>query len=251
MNHEEGPEHNRCCLISKIIERLSWIPWQRSPYVLLALEERQGRIRSAEVHCALWNSTLKQHQGREEERVEVWRGGVGDTQVEISGAAQPVFFFLFLFSFTLVSWKREHKRNTPESGLQSNYFEQWKKKEVKGEWEREKCMRIAILSYSLHTGCITTSLKKSLRHNKTDCIITFFFFPLQGAFLLLFTPPPKRSMYCWSTLWWEQKKKKERKERKAEQGCEEREDTVNTHFCQGILVKKSKETKGADGWRWS
>lgn len=22
-------------------------------------------------------------------------------------------------------------------------------------------------------------------------------------------------------------------------------------FCQGILVKKSKETKGADGWRWS
>lgn len=79
-------------------------------------------------------------------------------------------------------------------------------------------MRIAILSYSLHTGCITTSLKKSLRHNKTDCIITFFFFPLQGAFLLLFTPPPKRSMYCWSTLWWEQKKKKGEKRKESGAG---------------------------------
>lgn len=42
-----------------------------------------------------------------------------------------------------------------------------------------------------------------------------------------------------------------KKKRKAEPGQEEREGTVNSHFCQGILVKKSKETKGADGWRWS
>lgn len=59
-----GPKHNRCCLISKIIERQGWIPWQLSPYVLLELEEHQGRIRSAEVNCALWNSMLKQHHGR-------------------------------------------------------------------------------------------------------------------------------------------------------------------------------------------
>lgn len=26
VNHEEGPEHNRCCLISKIIERQGWVP---------------------------------------------------------------------------------------------------------------------------------------------------------------------------------------------------------------------------------
>lgn len=26
VNGEEGPEHNRCCLISKIIERQGWIP---------------------------------------------------------------------------------------------------------------------------------------------------------------------------------------------------------------------------------
>lgn len=35
-------------------------------------------------------------------------------------------------------------------------------------------MPIAVLSYGLHTGCVTTSPEKSLRHNKTDCIITFF-----------------------------------------------------------------------------
>lgn len=40
-------------------------------------------------------------------------------------------------------------------------------------------MPIAVLSYSLHTGCVTTSPEKSLRHNKTDCIITFF--PLTGC----------------------------------------------------------------------
>lgn len=89
------------------------------------------------MHAALWNSTLKQHQGREEEvkvcvcvcegkrrrrrRRKGEVGGCGDTQVEISGAVQPVFFSL---SFTLVSWKREQKRYTPESRLQSNYFEQ-------------------------------------------------------------------------------------------------------------------------------
>lgn len=44
-------------------------------------------------------------------------GGV-DAQVEISGAAQPVLLF------TLVSWKHEQKHYTPESRLQSNYFEQ-------------------------------------------------------------------------------------------------------------------------------
>lgn len=81
-----------------------------------ALEERLGRIRSAEVHCALWNSTLKRRQGRE--RGEGRGGGGGGAQVEISGAAQPVFLF------TLVSWKHEQKRYTPESRLQSNYFEQ-------------------------------------------------------------------------------------------------------------------------------
>lgn len=81
-------------------------------------------------------------------------------------------------------------------------------------------MRIAILSYSLHTGCITTSLKKSLRHNKTDCIITFFF-PLQGAFLLLFTSPPKRSMYSAAGVHSDGKKKKrknEKRKKKAEPG---------------------------------
>lgn len=45
-------------------------------------------------------------------------GGGVDAQVEISGAAQPVLLF------TLVSWKHEQKHYTPESRLQSNYFEQ-------------------------------------------------------------------------------------------------------------------------------
>lgn len=156
-----GAQHNRCCLISKIIEWQGSVPWQRSPYELLTLEECQGRIRSAKVRCTLWNSTLKQHQGERRE------GGVfSGAQVEISGTAQPGFFVLQL---TLVSQKREQKRYTPESRLQSNYFEQWKEKEKGGIWEggvgreREKCMRIAILSCSLlHTGCITTSLKKIL-----------------------------------------------------------------------------------------
>lgn len=49
---------------------------------------------------------------------------VGDTQVEISGAAQPVFSLSLSLSLTLVSWKREQKRYTPESRLQPNYFEQ-------------------------------------------------------------------------------------------------------------------------------
>lgn len=39
-------------------------------------------------------------------------------------------------------------------------------------------------------------------------------------------------------------KKKSRDERK------EKTQSIPI-FCQGILVKKSKETKGADGWRWS
>lgn len=53
-------------------------------------------------------------------------GTFGDTQVEISGAAQPVFFFFFgsFSSFIVVSWKREQKRYTPESRLQPNYFQQ-------------------------------------------------------------------------------------------------------------------------------
>lgn len=42
----------------------------------------------------------------------------------------------------------------------------------------------------------------------------------------------------------EKKKKQDRDER-------EREGAVNTHFCQDMPVKKSKETKAADGWRWS
>lgn len=165
-----GPKHNRCCLISKIIERQGWIPWQLSPYVLLALEEHQGRIRSAEVNCALWNSMLKQHHGRGR-----GVGAVGDTQVEISGAAQPVFF-----SFLLLLYHGNVSRNvtplSPECSLIILSNEKRRKRRMR---ERKKCMRIAILSYSLHTGCITTSLKKSLRHNKTDCIITFF--PLTGC----------------------------------------------------------------------
>lgn len=55
-------------------------------------------------------------------------------------------------------------------------------------------MPIALLPHSLHTGRGTTRLEKSLRHNKTDCIITFFFlpfFPLQGAFVLLTSPARK------------------------------------------------------------
>lgn len=104
-------------------------------------------------------------------------------------------------------------------------------------------MRIAILSYSLHTGCITTSLKKSLRHNKTDCIITFFS-PYRVHFY--YSSHHLLKGACTVGIHRDEKKK-----RKAEQGREEKEGTVNTHFCQGILVKKSKETKGADGWRWS
>lgn len=37
---------------------------QCSPHVPLVLEERQGGIRSAEVHCDCWKATVRQHQGR-------------------------------------------------------------------------------------------------------------------------------------------------------------------------------------------
>lgn len=104
-----GAQHNRCCLISKIIERQGSVPWQRSPYELLTLEECQGRIRSAKVHCALWNSTLKQHQGKR------WEGGVfSGAQVEISGTAQPGFFGFLCFNSLL--YHRNVSRNvTPLS----------------------------------------------------------------------------------------------------------------------------------------
>lgn len=94
VSFKEGPKHNRCCLISKIIERLGWIPWQCSPYVLLVLEECQGRIRSAEVHCALWNSTLKTASG---ERGGLEVGGLGwHTGRNFWSSKTSFFFFLLL-----------------------------------------------------------------------------------------------------------------------------------------------------------
>lgn len=63
VNHEKGPEHNRCCLICEITERRGRIPWQ-SLEKLLALEQRQGRIRSAEEYRAWWNSGIEERWGR-------------------------------------------------------------------------------------------------------------------------------------------------------------------------------------------
>lgn len=88
-------------------------------------------------------------------------------QVEISGTAQPGFFCFLCFNSLL--YHRNVSRNvTPLSPDCSLIILSNEKRRKRGEYERErggreKCMRIAILSYSLlHTGCITTSLKKIL-----------------------------------------------------------------------------------------
>lgn len=106
-------------------------------------------------------------------------------------------------------------------------------------------MPIALLPHSLHTGRGTTRLEKSLRHNKTDCIITFFFFffsPLQGAFVLL-TSPAKGGMGT----------------KKKEEGEGGRETDRGSRAAQSIPIfvrlprhpgrKRAKETKEADGWQ--
>lgn len=96
-------------------------------------------------------------------------GGVfSGAQVEISGTAQPGFFWFLCFNSLL--YHRNVSRNvTPLSPDCSLIILSNEKRRKRGEYERggarerEKCMRIAILSYSLlHTGCITTSLKKIL-----------------------------------------------------------------------------------------
>lgn len=107
-------------------------------------------------------------------------------------------------------------------------------------------MPIALLPHSLHTGRGTTRLEKSLRHNKTDCIITFFFFPLQGAFVLL-TSPAKGGMGT-------KKKKKEKEAEKRTGDLGRRSQYPFLCVCRGILGEKEqkrqkKQMDGGTEWR--
>lgn len=94
---------------------------------------------------------------------EVGGGEVGDTQVEIYRAAQP---FLIFFNILLLYHGNVSRNVTPLSPDCSLIILSNEKRRKRGMRERErekkKCMRIAILPYSLHTGCVTTSLKKIL-----------------------------------------------------------------------------------------
>lgn len=82
------------------------------------------------MRCALWNSTLKQHQGKRRE------GGVfSGAQVEISGTAQPGFFCFLCFNSLL--YHRNVSRNvTPLSPDCSLIILSNEKRRKRGEYER-------------------------------------------------------------------------------------------------------------------
>lgn len=109
-------------------------------------------------------------------------------------------------------------------------------------------MPIALLPHSLHMGRGTTRLEKSLRHNKTDCIITFFFF----------FSPYRVHLYSSHHLQreeWEQKKKKKEKEAEKRTGdLGRRSQYPFLCVCRGILGEKEqkrqkKQMDGGTEWR--